>query len=48
MKELQYVSLGTEDLKRETFRVTIDNVDKGGTFVLRFQNPDDLSWTNSN
>jgi hypothetical protein len=48
MKEIQYISLGVNDSKKESFRVTVGDVTQGGTFLLRFQNPDDLSWTNSN
>ena len=47
MKEIQYIEYGVNDSKFETFKITIDDVQKGGTYVLRYQNPDNLEWTNS-
>lgn len=48
MKEVQFFSIGVNDSKHEVFRITVDGVNLGGTYLLRFQDPDDLSWTNSN
>ena len=36
IKEIQYISIGVNDSKKESFRVTVNGVDKGGTFLLRF------------
>jgi hypothetical protein len=47
MKEVQYFSLGVNDSQHEIFRITVNDVQQGGTYILRFQDPDDLSWYNS-
>jgi hypothetical protein len=36
MKEVQYVSIGVNDTTYEIFRVTVDGVDLGGTYIIRF------------
>jgi hypothetical protein len=39
--------MAVQDPKFEIFRITVDGVDKGGEYVLRFQNPDTLKWYNT-
>ena len=46
MKEVQYVSVKAEQ-KYELTKITITNADDG-QFLLVFQNPNDLSMSNSN
>jgi len=45
MKEIQFVSVAVKDPKFEQTRVTVTNIDLGGTYYLSFQNPSDLQYT---
>ena len=47
MKEVQYIAIGVGNATHEVFRITVDGVNSGGTYILRFQDPEDLKWTNS-
>lgn len=45
MKEIQYISIAPENPSFDTCRVTVTNPTDDGTYYLRFQDPEDLSYT---